>query len=626
MPFPDAVVSSQRRLPIGAEPQSGGGTHFRVWAPAARSVAVAIDDAGVRPMEAEEDGYFAVFVPEARRGQRYWFELDGDRRMPDPVSRFQPDGPHGASEIVDPREFSWSDAGWSGPDLEHPIVYEMHVGTFTESGTWAHASRHLRDLARLGVSLIEVLPVGAFPGRFGWGYDGVCLFAPTAQYGDPDAFRAFVDEAHSLGLGVILDVVYNHLGPDGAVLQQFSPHYASQTITDWGAGFNFDGEHSGPVREFVLSNVAYWMDEFHLDGLRLDAVQALHDRSETHIVTDISRTMRAHAPGRRVWIVGEHEPQDASLLRDRGELDALWNDDFHHTAMVSLTGKREAYYTDYLGSPQEFVSAAKRGFLYQGQWYSWQRNGRGDTTRGLAPSRFVAFLQNHDQVANSAAGVRVHKLAHPGRYRALTALLLLGPWTPMLFQGQEFGASTPFLYFADHAAALAQSIRAGRRAFLWQFPTLRRMLVRGGMPDPSAWATFAQCKLLDRERMEQGPHLNLHTDLIALRRATTVLRDCAPWGLDGAVLGHHAFVLRFFGERPDSFDDERLLVVNLGPDQTIATMPEPLLAPPSRDHYWTTALSTEDQRYRGSGILPIPSNGAWVLPAESALLLKAVRR
>ena len=353
----------------------------------------------------------------------------------------------------------------------------MHVGTFTPAGTWEAAIEELPALAELGVTVLEIMPIADFSGRFGWGYDGVNLFAPTRLYGTPDDCRRFIDQAHALGLGVILDVVYNHLGADGNFLAQFSPEYfTDRYTTDWGQAINYEDEQAGPVREFFLANADYWIEEFHCDGLRLDATQNIYDTSADHILTAIARRVRHAAPGRATLLVAENEPQHTKLVRppERGGygLDVLWNDDFHHSAMVALTGRRAAYYSDYRGTPQEFISALKWGYLYQGQRYTWQQQRRGTPAFDLKPAAFVTFLQNHDQIANSGRGLRCHVLTSPGHYKALTALLLLGPGTPMLFQGQEFAASSPFYFFADCTGELARLTSQGRAAFLSQFPNL----------------------------------------------------------------------------------------------------------------------------------------------------------
>ena len=616
-----------RRFPIGAEPTPGGGTFFRVWAPRANRVTVVIGaDAFVpQELEREAEGYFSGFVPGCKAGDLYRFELDKrEQALPDPASRYQPEGPFGPSMIVDPSQFQWHDAHWTGVGLDHQIFYEMHIGTFTHEGTWQAASRQLAELRKLGVTVLEVMPVNDFCGNFGWGYDGVNFFAPTRLYGEPDEFRAFVDEAHRFGLAVILDVVYNHAGPTGNFLKEFSNDYFTDRYeNEWGEAINFDGPNSAPVREFFLSNARYWISEFHLDGLRLDATQALFDASEKHILSDIVDTVRQAAAPRTAVIIGENEPQNSKLLRPVKEhgygIDGLWNDDFHHTAMVALTGHNEAYYADYRGTPQEFISAAKYGYLFQGQYYSWQKKRRGTPSFGIAPASFVNYLQNHDQIANTGRGWRVQRFTDPALYRAVTALFLLSPQTPMLFQGQEFGASTPFTYFADHRGELAEKVKQGRLEFLHQFPSLASAPMQALLPDPTDPQVFASCKLDFAERDRHHETYALYQDLLRLRREDRAFSSQHSGAVDGAVLGDHTFLLRFFA--PDRQD--RLLLVNLGIDTFFAAVPEPLLAPPPA-MIWQVLWSSENPRYGGAGALPLESETGWLVIAKSAVVLAGV--
>jgi maltooligosyltrehalose trehalohydrolase len=525
--------------------------------------------------------------------------------------------------VVDPHHFPWQDHAWGGVPAEGQVLYEMHVGTFTPEGNWAAAAGRLPELVELGITAVEVMPVADFPGRFGWGYDGTCLFAPTRLYGTPDDMRRFVDAAHALGLGVILDVVYNHFGPDGNYVREFAPQFLS-TIhkTEWGDPFNFDGPDSGPVREFFASNAAYWVDEFHIDGLRLDATQAIFDDSPEHILAVISQRARAAAKGRAVFLMGENEPQDANLVRpvEKGGygLDAVWNDDLHHAARVALTGKNEGYFMDYLGTPQELVSAAKWGFLYQGQQYRWHKARRGRPAFDVDRHRFVAFIENHDQVANSGRGLRVHQLSSPARYRAVTAYLLLAPATPMLFQGQEYATARPFLYFADHHPELAAAVFHGRRESLRRFRSLSGHDAQRLIADPADPATFGACKLDPAERSSRGEWLALHRDLIAVRKTDPAFGSGT---VDGAVLGPTAFVLRYFV--PEG--EDRLLVVNLGRDLHLDPAPEPLLAPPEAGLVWYPAWSSEDPKYGGNGTAPLDTEDSWRVPGEAAVVLAARR-
>ncbi len=623
----------RRRLPVGAEVQPDGTTHFRVWAPAPRAVRLLIEEAegATREvaLEAEPGGYYAVLVAGVGAGRRYKYSLDG-QAFPDPASRSQPDGPFGPSEVVDPARYAWRDGAWKGVSLRGQVLYEMHVGTFTAEGTWRAAMERLRSLADIGITTVEVMPLSEFPGRFGWGYDGVLPYAPTRLYGSPDDFRAFVDCAHEIGLGVILDVVYNHIGPDGSVFRNYAPSYYSTNkdyINEWGDPLNFDGQDAVPSREFWSSNAAYWIDEFHLDGLRLDATQSIHDFSERHIIAEISAKARAAAPGRDIILVSENEPQHVRMVRPLEQggygLDALWNDDFHHSAVVAMTGRNEAYLSDHRGAPQEFISAAKYGYLFQGQRYAWQKNPRGTRTDGVPPAGFVNFTENHDQVANLGGdGSRLWQKTTPGRYRAMTALVLLMPGTPMLFQGQEFGSSAPFLYFADHKGELAEAVRRGRAEFVRQFPSLASPAIQAKLPPPDDPATFEKCKLDWRERETHTTHVRLHSDLIALRRRDPAFSAQAPAMVDGAVLGPETFVLRYFA--PDA-PDERLLIVNFGPDLTAGGFPEPLVAPPD-GFTWSMAWTSEHPDYGGGGTPEVATKDGWRIPGHSATVLAPAPR
>jgi maltooligosyltrehalose trehalohydrolase len=611
----------QRRLPVGAEP-AGGGVHFRVWAPRRKQVEVAMDGSTVIPLEREPNGYFSGVVDAAKAGMHYRFRLDhGDLLVPDPASRFQPEGPHGLSEIVDPSQYRWNDAGWPGVRIEGQVIYEMHIGTFTQEGTWSAAREILPELAETGITLLEIMPVAEFPGRFGWGYDGVDLFAPTRLYGTPDDFRRFVDRAHSVGLGVILDVVYNHVGPDGNYLKQYSDDYfTTRHENEWGEAVNFDGTNSEPVREFFVANACYWIAEFHLDGLRLDATQQIFDNSPAHILSDISRETRRTAGQRTIVLIAENERQRACMVRKTGKdgygLDAIWNDDFHHAACVALTGHTEAYYSDYAGTPQELISATKWGFLYQGQYYTWQKQPRGTYALDLEAPAFVTFIENHDQLANSAYGTRMHDSTTLGRYKAITTLLLLGPGTPMLFQGQEYGASTPFLYFADHYPELAARVEKGRAEFLSQFPSITHGNTAFALGVPQDRATFERCKLNREERRLKSHALALFRDLLALRREDPIFSAQRSDWIHGAVLGPEAFALRFMGGK----DGERLILINLGRTLTLRPNPEPLLAPP-RTGEWEMMWCSDDPKYRGPGCPTLPAPGTWTLPGHSAVVM-----
>jgi maltooligosyltrehalose trehalohydrolase len=502
------------------------------------------------------------------------------------------------------------------------VIYEMHVGAFTREGTLDAAAHELSELKRLGITLLELMPMAECPGRWNWGYDGVGLYAPSHVYGDPDALKRFVDAAHAAGLGVLLDVVYNHVGPNGNYFKMYSDTFFTDRYkNEWGEALNFDGQGSGPVREFVVQNACYWIAEFHLDGLRLDAIQQIFDTSPVHILGELSQRVRRIAGERSIVLIGENEPQDIRALApipDGYGLDGLWNDDFHRSASVSLKGRRQAYYTDYRGHAQEFVSAVKRGFLYQGQRYVWQQKPRGTPVRDEPASAFITYIQNHDQIANSLRGARIHTMTDPAHYRALAAVLLLAPETPMLFMGQEFGASTPFLFFTDHKDELAQQVHQGRKKFLAQFPSYRTPEAQGRIDDPSDVSTFERSKLDFTERQRHAGVYRFHQDLLHLRREDPVIASQDRHRIDGAVLSADVFVLRYFNDR----QGDRLLVVNLGPDFDFRPAPEPLLAPLA-GRPWMLVWSSDHPQYGGPGIMDPLTEQGWEISGASATLFRA---
>jgi maltooligosyltrehalose trehalohydrolase len=611
-----------RRLAAGADVRPDGSTHFRVWAPRPRRVRLVVERTSGRcletALEPEGDGYYSALVPDVGPGDRYRFWLDG-KLFADPASRFQPEGVFGPSEVVDPSGYAWRDRGWAGVSIEGQVLYELHLGTFTPLGTLRAAAARLPDLKADGITALELMPVAEFPGRFGWGYDGVFPYAPCHVYGTPDDLRSFVDDAHQLGMSVILDVVYNHLGPSGCVHREFAEAYfTTRYDNEWGEALNFDGPGSGPVRDYFIENGAYWIDEYHLDGFRLDALQGIYDGSAEHVVGTIVARAREAAGKRAIIIVAENERQESIALHPVSAggygVDAVWNDDFHHSAFVALTGRNEAYFSDHRGAPQEFISAAKYGYLFQGQRYAWQKKPRGTPARRLRPASFVTFLENHDQIANTGDGSRIHKYSAPGRYRAMTALFLLMPGTPMLFQGQEFGSSSPFLYFADHEGSLAEAVYRGRLEFLRQFPSGASPEAQARVPLPHDPATFERCKLRWAEHSQHLTHVRLFRDLLAMRRSDPAFSRQDPGAVDGAVLGAEAFVLRF-GSIP--VEEERLLIVNLGRDLVAGSFPEPLVAPPT-SHDWRVRWSSEDPRYGGVGGPDIVTANGWRIPGHSA--------
>jgi maltooligosyltrehalose trehalohydrolase len=511
---------------LGAVPQGTTETRFTVWAPRAATVELWLTDTDRRlDMAPCGDGYFRVTAP-CGTGARYRYRLDGSAELADPASRAQPDGVHGPSAVVDLRSRRWHDEGFVPPPLRDAVVYELHVGTFTERGTFATAAARLDDLVELGVTTIEVMPVAQFPGQRNWGYDGVFPFAVQHSYGGAAGLQEFVDACHTRGVSVLLDVVYNHLGPEGNVLGAFGPYFTDRYRTPWGEAVNLDGPGSDGVRSFFAANVTQWLTDFHLDGLRLDAVHELIDRSARPFLAELAALGAAiEEGGRRVVLIAESADNDPRVVtgREAGGLgmDAQWNDDFHHAVHVALTGEQNGYYGDYSG-PEDVARAMGQGFVYQGQYSRFRRRRHGAPSVGLDPQRFVVFAQNHDQVGNRPDGGRLSSLVTPDQARLAAALLLLSPGVPLLFMGEEYGETAPFPYFVDHGdPALLQAVRRGRAAEHAHDPRADRA------PDPGDPATFAAAKLDWSLRRSDDAHRELcalYRDLIALRSSEPALR------------------------------------------------------------------------------------------------------
>jgi len=513
-------------MPFGAE-LADGAARFRLWAPACRGVQLVLGSASL-PMTRLDGGWHEAAVPSASPGTPYAFRVDGGDPVPDPASRFNPRDAKGPSALVDPRAFEWRDDGWRGRPWREAVVYELHMGTFTRTGTFLAAIDKLDHLADVGVTAIEIMPVADFVGARNWGYDGVLPFAPDAAYGTPEDFKRLVVEAHARGLMVLLDVVYNHFGPDGNFLARYAPQFFNERHqTPWGAAINFDGPGAGTVRAFFVHNALYWIEEFRLDGLRLDAVHAIADDSAKHIVTEVAEAIAA-GPGRErhVHLVLENERNEARLLDPaRGaHATAQWNDDWHHAVRVLLTGEDAGFRADYAAEPgRKLARSLAEGYVYQGEHSGYRRAPRGEPSAHLAPETFIDFLQNHDQVGNRAFGERLCALADPQALRLASAILLLAPATPMLFMGEEFDAATPFLYFCDFAGDLARAVTEGRRK---EFADIG---AAGEIPDPNARATFERSKL-DWDSLGQTGHstaLARHRALLALRRDYLLARFAA---------------------------------------------------------------------------------------------------
>ena len=532
------------------------GVRFRVWAPESRAVELVLEsddrgETGSVSLEKQDDGTFAGLVPSVRAGQLYRFRVDGRGPYPDPASRRQPRGVHGPSEVVDPRAYAWTDSSWRGARLDGAVVYELHVGTFTPAGTFSGVRERLSHLRGLGVDIVELMPVADFDGDRNWGYDGVALYAPARSYGTPDDLRSLVDEAHRLGLGVVLDVVYNHLGPSGAYHGCFSPRYFSKRHrTPWGPAMNLDGEGSEQVRAFFIGNALSWLGEYHLDGLRLDATHALIDDGPRHFLAELSSRVHAAFPDRErsPLLIAEDHRNLARMVLPPNEgwgLDAVWADDFHHQMRRALAGDHEGYFADFGGSTADIAATLERGWFYGGQRSRSSGEPRGTDPSAVPPDRFVICLQNHDQVGNRAFGDRLHHAIDLPSYRAASALLLAAPETPMLFMAQEWAASTPFLFFTDHEPELGTRVTQGRRHEFASFSAFRHEKTRDAIPDPQAPETF-RSSVLDWNEVAREPHaatLRLYRELLRLRREERALAEPTRRGMSARAAGDNAVVL-----------------------------------------------------------------------------------
>ena len=529
-------------MPFGAELHSAG-ARFRLWAPSAREVGLHLatgQDEVVLPMQARHAGWFELDTPLGRAGGLYRYQVDGGLMVPDAASRYNPGDVHGASELVDPLAFDWQDDDWSGRPWNEAVIYELHVGSFSPEGNYAGVERRLDDLAELGVTAIELMPIADFPGTRNWGYDGVLEFAPDAAYGRPEDLKRLVQSAHRRGLMVFLDVVYNHFGPDGNYLHVYAKDFFTERHhTPWGAAINFDGDNSRTVRDFYIHNALYWLEEYHLDGLRLDAVHAICDDSEPDILEEIAQAVR-DGPGsqRLVHLVLENDDNAARYLgQGRGKYTAQWNDDIHHCFHVLLTGETDGYYADYA---QDTIGLLGRclteGFAYQGD-ASQYRNGecRGEPSAHLPPACFVSFMQNHDQIGNRAFGDRLTVLARPEALRAAVEILLLAPSPPLIFMGEEWGTRARFPFFCDFGGELAAAVTEGRRREFARFERFHDPQARAAIPDPCAETTFSSARLdwAQREAPQYREWLELYRRLLDLRRRVLMPRLAAAPGGSG---------------------------------------------------------------------------------------------
>ncbi len=478
-------------MPFGAEVLRGAGVRFRLWAPAARTVEVVFQKDAF-PLRRDEDGFFAITVPTARAGDLYRYRIDGKALVPDPASRFQPQDVHGPSEVIDPSAFEWEESGWKGRPWNEAVVYELHVGCFSDSGKYRGVEERLEQLKGVGVTAIELMPISDFPGKRNWGYDGVLPYAPDSSYGRPEELKRLVQAAHATGMMIFLDVVYNHFGPDGNDLGLYAPQFFTDRYrTPWGAAINFDGEASRWVREYFIHNALYWLEEYRFDGLRFDAVHAIHDDSSKHVLLEIAQRVRQRfGEQRKIHLILENDASQSRFL-GQGEFTAQWNDDSHHAYHVLATGERDGYYAAYADAPAKHLARClAEGFAYQGEIFPFTGKPRGEPTSGLAPLAFVDFMQNHDQIGNRASGERLVALSSIQKTRSLTAILLLAPSPPMLFMGEEWGCRQPFLFFCDFAGELGEAVRNGRREEFKRFASFGKEI-----PDPLAEETFRRSVL-----------------------------------------------------------------------------------------------------------------------------------
>ncbi|MGH9511304.1 MAG: malto-oligosyltrehalose trehalohydrolase [Terriglobales bacterium] len=547
-------------MPFGAECREDGSVRFRLWAPKAERVEVRLGQEIPQSllMSRQDGGWFEFIAPAIPPGALYQYRINEGLRVPDPASRFQPRDVHGPSEIIDPLEFDWTDGNWHGRPWEEAVIYELHVGAFSAQGTFAGVADKLDYLADLGVTALELMPLSDFPGERNWGYDGVLPFAPDSSYGRPDDLKRLIQSAHAKGLMVFLDVVYNHFGPEGNYLSSYSPQFfTNRRHTPWGDAINFDGPGSGTVRSFFIHNALYWLEEYHFDGLRFDAVHTIMDDSNPDILTELAEEVRARVgTGRYVHLILENADNEAHYLRRgkdaaRGSFyNAQWNDDIHHALHVLLTGETDGYYGDYANEPiRQLGRCLAEGFAFQGDYSEFHKTNRGEPSADLPLQSFVNFLQNHDQVGNRAFGERIVQLAGDDAIKAAMSILLLAPSPPLLFMGEEFGARTPFLFFCDFSGDLARAVTNGRRGEFGAFEKFRSQETMGQIPDPNAKETFARSKLDWQSASQKASRgwLNFCHDLLLVRRNILLphLRNTSGNSGKFTVLGNAAIIVNW---------------------------------------------------------------------------------
>ncbi|MGE3978413.1 MAG: malto-oligosyltrehalose trehalohydrolase [Nitrospira sp.] len=614
----DSQADRMWQLDLGANLIGSSAVRFRVWAPRVKTVSVQVLDQGrdPLPMERGERGYFNLTVEGVRAEDRYWYVLDGEKVLPDPASQFQPDGVHKASAVVDPNAFGWTDCGWRGFALKDLIIYELHTGTFTPTGTFEAIIPHLEYLKQaVGITAIELMPVAQFAGTRNWGYDGTYLYAPHSSYGGPQGLKALVNACHAAGLAVILDVVYNHLGPEGNYLAAFGPYFTDRYRTPWGDAINYDGADSDEVRHFIVSNALYWVTEYHIDALRLDAIHGIYDFSAAHILQDLAAAVHDQAArlGRQIFVTAESALNDARVITPLEQggygIDAQWNDDFHHALRTVLTKERTGYYQDYDGL-KHLATALQAGFVYSGQYSRYHRRRHGNSSASCAPSSFIVFSQNHDQIGNRAFGDRLSTQISFEALKVAAAAVLLSPNIPLLFMGEESGETAPFLYFIDHGdSALVEAVRQGRRAefasFSWE----------GEIPDPQDPLTYERSYVnidgpLDSRRASM---LKWTRELIGLRKAIPSL------GAGGARPKYHVL----------TYEEENVLVAHRrgvqGPDALVVLSfnhtPVSVFLRESEGR-WLLRLESTAQEFGGDGQERLPQEMV-IAPAGVTLSLQA---
>lgn len=590
------------QLEFGACPLPGGGTRFRVWAPRAQTLAVKIigDNAQTCAMTRGADDTFEIVLPDVRAGADYFYVIDDEKERPDPVSRWQPHGVHGPSRVIAPDEFAWTDKAWRGLPLKEFLIYELHTGTFTPAGTFEAIMPKLDHLKQLGVTAVELMPVAEFPGGRNWGYDGAHSYAPQSTYGGPDGLKRLIDACHRAGLAIVLDVVYNHLGPEGNYLGDYAPIFTHSYRTPWGDALNFDDADSDGVRRYFIENALYWLTEYHVDALRLDAVHRIIDISPRHLLADVAAAFSAQARklGRLAWTIAESDLNDVRVIKPAREcgygLDAQWSDDFHHALHARLTQNERGYFTDF-GQVADLAKAIKEGFVYDGRASRFRRARHGTSSVARPGEQFVVCIQNHDQIANGYWGDRLASLVTLEQQKLAAALLLCAPNVPMLFMGQEWGEVAPFLYFTSHTdKTLAEGVRAGRRkeysAFVKEEGETASAV--GGFADPQAEETFAHSKLV-WARLAESPHaevLRCYRALIAARTTNACLANCDKERTTVAFDEARRWLTI---RRGDTDGSSALLLCNLADEaQAIPVATSP-------DETWRLLLWTGEQIYGG---------------------------